>query len=191
MGRELEWKYRADPEKIAAVMGKFMGFSPIEMETSYYDTPDLKLSMHQWTLRRRLENGLSVCSFKRPLDDGSRGEWEVACPNIMEAVMKLCQQGADWELMRAASGGLIQLCGAKFTRQAAVLTLESCTVELALDQGILTGRNRELPLAEIEIEYKSGSEDAARAFAEALAQEFSLTEEPKSKFARALALSFA
>ena len=190
MGRELEWKYRADSGKIAAIMEKYRGFSPIDMETSYYDTPDLKLSLHHWTLRRRMENGVSVCTFKRPLEDGSRGEWEVQCPSIMEGVMKLCQSGAGWELMRAASGGLVQLCGAKFTRQAATLVLSGCTVELALDHGVLTGRDREVPLCEVEVEWKSGSEETAKAFAEALAAEFGMEEEPKSKFVRAMALAF-
>ena len=189
MGREFELKYRADADKIAAIREKYGEFAPISMETTYYDTPDLKLSFHRWTLRRRLENGVSVCTFKRPLDDGSRGEWEVACDSIMQGIPQLCQAGADWELMRATAGGVIPICGAKFTRLAATLETDGCTVELALDQGVLTGGSRELPLAEVEVELKAGSENAAVAFAEGLAKEFGLEPEEKSKFARAMALS--
>lgn len=189
MGREFELKYRADAAQIAAIREKYGEFAPISMETTYYDTPDLKLSFHQWTLRRRLENGVSVCTFKKPLEDGSRGEWEVTGDNIMQAVMELCQAGATWELMRATAGGLMPLCGAKFTRLAKTLELETCTVELALDQGVLTGRNRELAFAEVEVELKSGDEAAAAAFAAALADEFGLPPEPLSKFARAMALA--
>ena len=189
MGREFELKYRAGEAQIAAIAAKYGPFHPIAMETTYYDTPDLKLSLHQWTLRRRFENGVSVCTFKRPLNDGSRAEWEVESPSIMEAVMKLCQSGADWELMRIASGGFIELCGAKFTRQAATLELPGCTLELALDAGILTGRRGEAPISEVEVELKSGSEEAAVAFAKELAAEFSLVPEGKSKFVRAMALS--
>lgn len=189
MGREYELKYRADGEKIAAIQRKYGVFTPISMETTYYDTPDLKLAFHHWTLRRRLENGVSVCTFKKPLDDGSRAEWEVECGSIMNGIMQLCQSGAPWELMRATAGGLMPLCGAKFTRLAKVMELEGCTVELALDRGVLTGRNRELPLAEVEVELKTGSEEAAAAFAERLAAEFALEPEPLSKFARAMALA--
>ncbi len=190
MGREFELKYQANEAVLTAIQKKYGPFSPISMETTYYDTPDLKLAFHHWTLRRRMENGISVCTFKCPLEDGSRGEWEVERGAIMPAIMQLCQNGAPWELMRATSGGLMELCGAKFTRLAATLELEEATVELALDQGILTGRNRTLPFAEVEVELKSGSESAAVAFAQSLAEEFSLTEEPKSKFVRAMALTF-
>ena len=190
MGRELEWKYRAQEQILSAIEAKYGPFSPIAMETTYYDTPDLKLAFHQWTLRRRMENGVSVCTFKRPLADGSRGEWEAECGNIMEGVLQLCRKGADWELMRSTAGGVIELCGARVTRLAATLSLSDAVVEIALDRGILTGRNKSLPFAEVEVEYKEGSEETAKAFAQSLAAEFSLTEEPKSKFVRAMALAF-
>ena len=189
MGREFELKYRADAAAIAAIREKYGAFTPISMETSYYDTFDMKLAFHHWTLRRRMENGVSVCTFKKPLDDGSRAEWEVECGNIMQGVMKLCQAGAPWELMRATAGGLIQTCGARFTRLAATLELPECTVELALDEGVLIGANREQPFAEVEVELKSGDEAAAVAFAQSLAAQFQLEEEPRSKFVRAMALA--
>jgi len=191
MGREFELKFRADAGALAAIREKFGEFTPISMETAYYDTMDLKLAFHQWTLRRRMENGASVCTFKRPRDDGSRGEWEVQAPSIMEGVMKLCQAGADCELMRIASGGLMEVCGARFTRLAATLEIPGGTVELALDQGVLLGRGKELPFAEVEVELKAGSDEAAVSFAKALAAEFGLTEEPRSKFVRAMALAMA
>ena len=189
MGREFELKFRADGEKIAAIREKYRDFTPISMETSYYDTPDLKMAMHHWTLRRRMENDVSVYTFKRPRADGSRGEWEVEAASIMEGVRKLCQAGADWELMRIASGGLMETCGARFTRLAATLEIPGGKVELALDQGVLLGRGKELAFAEVEVELKEGADSVARDFAEALAEEFSLTEEPESKFARAMTLA--
>ena len=188
MGREFELKYRASVETIAAVREKYGPFTAIEMETTYYDTPDLKLSLHQWTLRRRLENGVSVCTFKKPLEDGSKAEWEVESASIMQGILELTKAGAPAELMRATASGLIQLCGAKFTRLAATLEIPGGTVELALDQGRLTGRQGEAPISEIEVELKAGSDQAALAFAQALVREFGLEPEPLSKFARARAL---
>ena len=189
MGREFELKFRADASVIAAIREKYGCFTPISMETSYYDTFDLKLTFHRWTLRRRMENGVSVCTFKRPHKDGGRGEWEVEADSIMEGVMKLCQAGADWELMRCASGGLIQVCGARFTRLAKTLEIPGGTVELALDEGVLLGKDKELPFAEVEVELKDGTDEAAIAFARALAEEFALVEEPRSKFVRAMTLA--
>ncbi len=190
MGREFELKYRANPHQIAAIREKYADFTTISMETAYYDTPDLKLAFHHWTLRRRMENGVSVCTFKKPMEDGGRAEWEVECPSITAGILQLCQVGAPWELMRATAGGLQNLCGAKFTRLAKTLELPECTVELALDQGILTGGNRQQDLCEVEVELKAGSEDAAISFAQTLAVEFGLVPEEHSKFRRAAALAF-
>ena len=189
MGREFELKFRSDAGKIAAIKEKYACFTTISMETTYYDTPDLKLAMHHWTLRRRMENGISVCTFKRPHADGGRSEWEVEAANITEGILKLCQNGADLELMRATAGGIMEVCGARFTRLAAPLEIPGAKVELALDEGILMGRGKELPFAEVEVELKEGTDEAAVAFAKALAEEFGLVPEEKSKFARAMALA--
>ena len=191
MGREFELKFRSDAGTIAAIKEKFGDFTTISMETTYYDTMDLKLSMHHWTLRRRMENGVSVCTFKRPHEKGGRGEWEVEADSITEGIMKLCQNGADWELMRCTAGGLMQVCGARFTRLAATLEVPGAVVELALDEGVLLSRGKELPFAEVEVELKDGTDEAAVAFAKALAEEFGLVPEEKSKFARAMALAMA
>ena len=189
MGREFELKFRADMSVIEKIREKYGCFTPISMETTYYDTIDLKLAMHHWTLRRRMENDVSVCTFKRPREDGSRAEWEVECPGITEGIMKLCQAGADWELMRVTAGGLMEVCSARFTRLARQLELPGGTVELALDQGVLMGRGKELPFAEVEVELKEGPDEVAAAFAKVLAEEFGLVPEPRSKFARAMALA--
>ena len=189
MGREFELKFRADGDAFEKIREKYQDFTTISMETTYYDTFDLKLAFHHWTLRRRMENGVSVCTFKRPHADGGRGEWEVEADSIMEGVMKLCQAGADWELMRTTAGGLVETCGARFTRLAKQLEVPGGKVELALDQGVLMGKGRELPFREVEVELKEGRDEVAADFAKALAEEFGLVPEPKSKFVRAMALA--
>jgi len=189
MGREFELKFQADAGVIEKIREKYGMFTQISMETTYYDTFDLKLAMHHWTLRRRMENGVSVCTFKRPHENGGRGEWEVEAPNIMEGVMQLCQNGADLELMRITVGGLQEVCGARFTRLARTLDIPGGKVELALDQGVLLGRGKELPLAEVEVELKEGTDEIATGFARQIAEEFSLVPEPKSKFVRAMTLA--
>ena len=191
MGREYELKFRADAPTLAAIAASYGAFSEIRMETTYFDTFDGKLFSRRWTLRQRMENGRSVCALKIPLADGSRGEWEAEAPGLMTGIPALCALGAPAELMALTISGLVPLCGARFTRLAKTIVLEDCTVELALDQGVLTGRGREVSLAEVEVELKSGSEEAAAAFAADLAKRFCLTEEPDSKFRRALLLAFS
>ena len=189
MGREFELKFRATQAQFAALQADFPHLQSISMETTYFDTPYRKLAPLRWTLRRRMENGKSVCTLKTPGENGGRGEWEVESGSMMGAIPMLCKLGAPIDLMVHTVSGILPVCGAKFTRLAGLLECDGCTVELALDQGVLTGGNREQPLLEVEVECKSGSEEAAAQFAAQLAQKYSLTPEPKSKYARALALA--
>lgn len=191
MGREFELKYRADAAALSEIEKSFGDFTSISMETTYYDTEDLKLAFHQWTLRKRMENGVAVCTFKSPADHGGRNEWEVECDSILPGIMALCQKGAPWELMRCTAGGVRPFCGAKFTRLAKELILEDGTkVELALDSGILTGGTRQQPFGEVEVELKDGSEASAALFAKILAAKYDLTPEPEAKVVRARKLAF-
>ena len=189
MGREFELKYRADEGKIAAIREKYGAFSAISMETTYYDTPDRRLGQLRWTLRRRFENGTSVCTVKTPAKDGGRGEWETECEHVLDAVPQLCDLGAPAVLISLTMDGVEEVCGARFTRLAKTVELEGCTVEIALDEGCLLGGGREIPLCEVEVELKSGSQETAVAFAKALAAEFGLQPETASKFKRALDLA--
>lgn len=189
MGREFELKYRADAGKLAAIEAAFSGFTSISMETTYYDTPSFSLRPLRWMFRRRLENGVSVCTLKTPLPDGSRGEWEAEEQDVEEAASKLCKLGAPAELESLLSEGIIQVCAARFTRLAAAVEADGCTVEIALDRGCLIGGGREMPLWEVEVELKEGAETAAVTFAQSLAAQFGLTPEPDSKYKRALALA--
>ena len=191
MGREFELKYRAEAAQLEAIRQHFGDFTSIAMETTYYDTPARTLGKLRWTLRRRLENGVSVCTVKTPAPGGGRGEWEVRCGDILAGVPVLCNLGAPKELEMYTKEGLLPICGARFTRLAKSVSVEDCTVELALDAGCLLGGGREEPLCEVEVELKSGSEAAAVAFAEALAVRFGLVPEEASKFKRALTLASA
>ena len=189
MGAEYELKFRADPETQAAVMAGYPGcWETLNMETTYYDTPSGALSARKYTLRRRLENGSSVCTLKTPGKENLRGEWQVPGEDIRAAVSELCKLGCPSDLAAMCEEGLIAICGAQFTRQALLLELPGCTAELALDRGILFGGKGEMPLGEIELELKGGSREALDSFARDFAAKYALKNEEKSKFARALAL---
>ena len=189
MGREFELKYRATEEQLKNIEAIFGGFREIRMETTYYDAPDGIFSRLHWTLRRRMENGVSVCTLKSNLSDGSRGEWEAEWGDILSAVPRLIAVGAPKELEEYTRDGVSPTCGARFTRKALTLAAGDGTVELALDQGQLLGGGQALPFAEVEVELKQGRDEDAVAFAQALAARFGLTQEPKSKLRRALELA--
>lgn len=184
MATELEWKFAATEEAFLALQKHYREvLFPIRMETTYYDTPERAFSARRCTLRSRLENGRCICTLKTPAPKG-RAEWELEKDSIHRAAPELCKLAG-----LPAPEALMPVCGAKFTRLAATLSLADATVELALDRGILSGGGRQQPLLEVEIEYKGGSEAAAEAFAYRLAKEYALAPERKSKFRRAMDLT--
>lgn len=190
MGKEYELKFTATPSDHEAIFNAYPGqWQIFHMETIYYDTPDRALSARRYTLRKRLENGQPVCTLKTPGSNGSRGEWEVSCDSIADAIPMLCKLIGSEELHLLTQTGLIPVCGAKFTRHAKQIPWQDSLLELALDEGRLTGADRTVPLCEIEVELKSGSTLAADAFAATLAQTYHLVPEDRSKFQRALSLS--
>ena len=189
MGREFELKYSCSAEDFKALKAAYEGFTTIEMETTYYDTFDAKLNNRHWTLRRRYENGKSVCTLKTPDPTGGRSEWEVEAPGIITAIPMLCRMGAPMELMALTVSGLQEVCGAKFTRLALQLEVPGAKVELALDKGKLFGGGRERALQEVEVELKEGADNAAIAFARLLEEKYHLTPEKRSKYNRALGLA--
>lgn len=189
MNIEYELKFRASPEQLEALARAYPENShEIRMETVYYDTPRRSLSARRLTLRRRLENGIPVCTLKCPAGKIARGEFECSCLEIRDAVPELCKLAGMPELLALTQEGLEEVCGARFTRRASILAFPEFTAELALDSGVLTGGGREQPLSECEIELKSGSAQAMEVFARELTKQYRLEPEPRSKFSRALAL---
>ena len=188
MGVEYEWKFTATPQILSAIDEAFSGEKNLlEMETTYYDTPTGALSARHYTLRRRLENGVSVCTLKTPAGS-ARAEFELCCQSIEQAVAELPFLGCPADFAQIAQEGIVPVCGAKFTRIAKTVSLPEGSVELALDQGILMGGGKEIPLCEVEVELKSGDVRMCDMFARMLAARFGLQIQKHSKFRRALAL---
>lgn len=189
MGRELELKFAASSETLDAMEEKYAPLTPITMHTRYFDTPHQVFRGRRWTLRLRLENGRPICTLKTRLPDGSRGEYETESGDIVSAIPALLEQGAPAELEELAREGLEEVCGARFTRLARIIDVPGGQVELALDRGEFTGGGRTLPFTEAEAELKAGPDEVLARFGRALAEEFSLREEPRSKIQRAMALA--
>lgn len=188
MAVEYEWKFRASEAAQTAIAAALTGpRQQIAMQTIYYDTPTGALSSLHYTLRRRLENTVSICTLKTPAQEGRR-EWEVVCDHIQQAIPLLMAAGAPEELVLLTREELLPVCGARFARTAITVAFPGGVVEVALDRGVLLGGNREFPLCEVEVELKEGEPSVCDRFARELADRFALTPEMKSKFARARAL---
>lgn len=190
MGIEFEMKYAARPAQQEAILTAYpLAYQHFRMETTYYDTADFRLSDRHITLRCRMENDTAVCTVKTPVSTYGRGEWECTCDSIMEAIPTLCKLGASKELLALTAEGVVPVCGARFDRQAGLISFRGSQLEIALDQGVLMGGGKEIPLCEVEVELRSGAPEDAMAFGAVLAQQFGLVPQNRSKFRRALALA--
>ena len=189
MALEIELKFAAEESAFEGLMAESAEWTCYEMATTYYDTTDAMLGSRYWTLRRRFENGLSVCTIKTPLKGLGRNEFEVACDDIGEAIPRLVEMGAPRELLAYTANGVEEVCAARFTRMAGKIMLDGAEAELALDKGELLGGGNVLPFVEVEIELKSGDLKAVTAYGAALAERFNLRPEHKSKYKRALTLA--
>lgn len=175
------------------------GSKDIAMHATYYDTVDGDVLALRGGLRRREENGPSVCSLKLEVEvsDGkaTREEYEVACDDIRQALELLPEAGAPRDVCEMLAGKELKVnCETEFDRRAFSLAVgaqgaaDAFEAELAFDEGVLRRDGREQEFREMELEHKDGSLDAFNAFALDIQDTAHLTPQPLSKLARAMSV---
>ena len=185
MAVEYELKYRATADVLERIQADFPGnYTVTEMTTTYYDTPGGDLAKLFWTLRHRREGDKHICTLKTPAGIDGRCEYEWSCEDIHDAIPHLCRLSGSNALAQLVERGLVELCGARFTRTARPFTAGCTTTELALDQGVLINGEKEEPFAELEVEFKRGFREETDIIGLLLSQAYSLDVENKSKFQR-------
>ena len=185
MAVEYELKYRATPEVLERIQADFPGnYTVTEMTTTYYDTPGGDLAKLFWTLRHRREGDKHICTLKTPAGIDGRSEYEWSCESIHEAIPHLCRLSGSNALAQLVERGLVETCGARFTRTARAFTAGCTTTEMALDQGVLVNGEKEEPFAELEVELKRGFREETDIIGLLLSQAYGLEAENKSKFQR-------
>lgn len=167
----------------------------IEMEAIYYDTFDGQIAKVHGGLRLRRENGEGVCCLKlAPHSDydgayKAREEYECYAPDIRSGMLNLPSAGAPQEFCdKILKSDLMELGRTVFTRRAYLLTFGGSRCELAFDAGKITHRGRMMPICEVELELKDGSEADFDTLALTLQKKFDLRPQPLSKLARLLRL---
>ena len=185
MAVEYELKYRATADVLERIQADFPGnYTVTEMTTTYYDTPGGDLAKLFWTLRHRREGEKHVCTLKTPAGIDGRSEYEWSCDSIHDAIPHLCRLSGSNALAQLVERGLVELCGARFTRTARPFCAGCTTTELALDQGVLINGEKEEPFAELEVEFKRGFREETDIIGLLLSQSYGLEVENKSKFQR-------
>lgn len=190
MALEYERKFHTDTDTLKKIDAALTEAPYIlHMETTYYDTPDRSLFQRKITLRRRWENGVSVCTMKLPANGYGREEIQLEADSITDAIPGLCKESGFCNLLSLFSHGVLPVCGAKFTRKARKIQFNGSVLEVSLDAGHLLGGSRALPFCEVEVELLSGETRDADLYAVLLQKRFGLVEETLSKYRRALNLA--
>ncbi len=170
-----------------------------QMDTTYFDTPDLYFSRHRAALRVRHADHAWVQTLKdgNQVQGGlhSRNEWETevdgGTPDL-ESLREAVGHGSAW-FERLADTRLQEAIAPVFSnridRTAWLLDFgEGQQAELVLDQGELRRGEQREAISEIELEVKSGDAAPLLDFALALLQDIPLRLGNASKSARGYAM---
>lgn len=181
---ELEVKFSATPgqlEKVAADLHRLTGTAPDprKVSSAYFDTADFALWKQGISLRLREKGARSFLQGAK-FTEGDRqnaflrGEVEVAVqgsvPDLGLFPPRIAQR------LHKITGGrpLVRHFATKVARSTITFVHRGALLECALDSGeILAGKSR-LPLAEVEIELKSGPAEGLYGLALQLCQDHGL-----------------
>lgn len=178
----------ADPSVLAAKQGEP---ETVMLRAVYFDTPDFSLQRAKAVLRVREEGDRFLVTAKTPggTDSFARLEVEAPAPGLEpdRALLlaclppKLAKEIGDAELRPVFRTGI--------ERRKLMLATPAGKVELAIDQGQLLAGERSDPVAELELELKSGDAVAVWRLAQQLGGPRGLRPSLRSKGERGYALA--
>ncbi len=190
--REVEIKFRADPATIRAVLDapQLAGITvgpERDIVSIYFDTPSRELKRNGLTLRlRRKGRAAPVLGVKWDEETTenafTRGEVEVRTPEQVPDIDLFEPELRDRLKSVIGEATLAPLFETRFKRRTAVVNHGRSRIELAVDDGVIIAGDRRLPLAELELELKTGTATDLVSCARMLAGEYglSLQFEPKA-----------
>jgi inorganic triphosphatase YgiF len=182
--REIELKFACGPEDLAAVLAAAPAGDDEtrELISVYFDTPDLALQKAGASLRVREHKGQRIQTLKRGqglVREEHEAPIEGLAPDpALEPLPKLLPQGAS---LRPAFN-------VRVSRRQRTFRYRGAKIEMALDQGEVTGGEQKSPICEVELELKSGPAAALFALARELSAAAPLYLAFDSKAARGQAL---
>lgn len=154
------------------------GLHRTKLESTYFDTPDQWLSGHGMALRVRRIGRKRIQTLKAPasgpsgLQNFQEIEAEIASDRPLLAAVtdaklaRRLEQAKVWRRLRP-------IFETKFHRTAFLTGHGDSKIEVAVDLGSIVAGGRRLPIAEIELELKSGEPGALYELAEQLALQLS------------------
>ncbi len=182
--REIELKFACGPDDLAAVLAAAPpgDDESRELISVYFDTPDRALQKAGASLRVREHEGKRVQTLKRG-EGLDREEYETPIESLapdpeLGPLPSLTPKGAD----------LRPVFNVRISRRQRTFRYRDAVIELALDQGEVTGGEQKSPICELELELKSGPPSALFALARELSAAAPLYLAFDSKAARGQAL---
>lgn len=189
---------RATPETILKALQPQAegGVQDRSYRDRYLDHPEFRLLARGQALRLRTLADRSWIEIKGSgfERDGVwlRPEWrQPVAPDWSGAVQELNPGPVRDRLVEFCSwdARLIPILSGEIQRRVVRLILpQGVVTELALDQGEMRAAERQIAIHELELEWRSGSREAWRAWAGTLAKQYGLAPAPHSKFAQGLSL---
>ncbi|MBT9613432.1 MAG: CHAD domain-containing protein, partial [Burkholderiales bacterium] len=159
----------------------------------YFDTPELELMQAQAALRVRRVGRRWVQTVK--IGGGSVGglhqrpEWETPVAGAAPEPARFDAPAVQTLLTPARLARLRPVFETQFWRTTWTVPVSGgSSIEVALDQGFVSGGGRSQPICEVELELKSGKTAALYDLALALAADVDLFPDPASKAQRGYAL---
>lgn len=164
----------------------------IKMKARYFDTEDGAMQASRLAYRTREENGRWVATLKGSgtSEGGLHRRMEIEREVAGGEVDLTVFDGTEAEklLMPYRDAKLIPIVETNFTRTCWIVADAAAKIEIALDEGEIIAAGRSVPIREMELELKSGDEDALSILSSWLQKQLGVIEEDQSKFARGLAL---
>ena len=170
--QEQELKLRLRAQDVAALRARLDRLAPARTErvdSTYFDTPDLRLARARAALRLRalgsgqrrrwvqtFKTGDSAAAFSR------RGEWETPVRAGRIDLMLLADSplaqvlGSALPVAGAAASGLAAVFRTCFDRSTWEVELAGSRIEVAIDRGVIEAAGRRETIEEAELELRSG-----------------------------------
>lgn len=182
---EIEVKFKSGPAEWKRMLGSQI-LAPViddlrtqDLRTIYFDTPSDDLRKHGIALRiRRQDRAGAVLGFKsggaQAKSSFARKEVEVRSPDLQPNLALFAKDTAA-ELIRIVGNHPMEpKFETRINRQTILVGRGRSRIEVAFDNGQIVCGKQHVPLAEMELELKSGDETALYDLAARLARKFPL-----------------
>lgn len=156
--REIELKFLCAPGDLGAVLAAAPegDDESRELISVYFDTPDLTLQKAGVSLRVRESKGRRTLTMKRG-EGLAREEYEAPLegdqpPSELAPLREILSEGD--------AAALTPAFNVRVNRRQRLVRYGEAEIELALDQGEVSGGRRVSPISEVELELKAGKPEA-------------------------------